>query len=109
MITYDDLHSPQRGDVYRHYKGDYYTITGLVLNTETDAIDVLYAREFSSSEEIGFSQPIGKFLGFTDTHEKRFTHQAHAQPAQKFSYDAPPSMLPDTKPIEIGPIDDIPF
>ena len=57
---------PCAGDVYRHFKGDYYVIVGVAMNTETEEYLVIYKKEGDFKL---WARPLDMFLSKVD-HEK---------------------------------------
>lgn len=67
MIEYE---IPKAFTIWNHYKGERYMILGLAINTANGEVEVLYEAVYG---QIKFTQNLGKFLGYAENHERRFT------------------------------------
>ncbi len=50
--------APQKGEVYKHYKGDKYRVTGLALNSADDTWMVLYEPMYENAVTEFFTRPL---------------------------------------------------
>lgn len=63
-IKRTDIEIPRQGEIYRHFKGDFYVIVDVATHTETGEKLVIYAREYKT-----WARPLDMFLEEVD-HEK---------------------------------------
>ena len=63
------------GRIYKHYKGNYYIVENLALNTETDETMVIYKALYGNGEV--FARPLESFIQKLDNknQEHRFELQ----------------------------------
>lgn len=64
---------PQIDDLYEHYKGGRYKITGYGFSTETGRPTIHYVSVQDGSTT--WVRDLGEFLGFTPDHNPRFQHR----------------------------------
>ncbi len=50
--------APKKGEVYRHYKGDKYRVTGLALHSNDDIWMVLYEPMYEHADIQFFTRPL---------------------------------------------------
>jgi len=50
--------APKKGEVWRHYKGDKYRVTGLALHSTTDEWMVLYEPLYENAATEFFTRPL---------------------------------------------------
>jgi hypothetical protein len=53
--------APQKGEVWRHYKGDSYRVTGLALHSSTDEWMVLYEPMYENAATEFFTRPLSEW------------------------------------------------
>lgn len=68
--------APKVGEVYRHYKGDFYKIVSLALHSNDEVWMVIYEAMYDSPDAELFVQPVSdfnKFMEWNGKTVKRFT------------------------------------
>jgi hypothetical protein len=76
LISLEEISYPQRGQIWKHYKGGNYYIRGLVVDTKTGNYLVRYTElheKMVDGSITEFVREIGEFIGMTSDHQKRFT------------------------------------
>jgi hypothetical protein len=53
--------APNKGEVWRHYKGDSYRVTGLALHSSTDEWMVLYEPLYENAATEFFTRPLSEW------------------------------------------------
>ncbi len=53
--------APNKGEVWRHYKGDNYRVTGLALNSVDDTWMVLYEPLYENAATEFFTRPLSQW------------------------------------------------
>ena len=69
---------PKAGEVYRHFKGDYYKVRMLALHSDDETWMVVYEPMYENPDAPFFTRPVDEWYDlcdWEDTHEKfqRFT------------------------------------
>lgn len=69
---------PQKGEVYKHYKGDYYRVVCLALHSNDEVWMVVYEPMYDNPDAPFFTRPLSEWYelcSWEDTKEKvqRFT------------------------------------
>ena len=58
--------APSKGEVYRHYKGDKYRVTGLALHSTIDEWMVLYEPLYENAATEFFTRPLKEWREFVE-------------------------------------------
>ncbi len=68
-----DLKEEMAGCIYRHFKGELYIVTDVVVNSETLELEVIY-KDFATLQ-LSWCRPLSVFLSGVDTVKHRYTLQ----------------------------------
>lgn len=63
--------APHKGEVFRHYKGDKYRVTGLALHSTTDEWMVLYEPMYENADTEFFTRPLAEWRQVVEWKGKR--------------------------------------
>lgn len=54
--------TPQKGEVYRHYKGDMYEVVGLAIHSNDDMWMVVYKPLYENADAELFTRPLDEWF-----------------------------------------------
>ncbi len=63
--------APLKGEVFKHYKGDTYRVTGLALHSSTDEWMVLYEPMYENAVTEFFTRPLTEWREVVEWEGKR--------------------------------------